>query len=75
MSIGDKLEAMKDKTVGHAKEAVGKVTDNTELEAEGKAQRTEGAVREGAEKVKDAGHDAAEGVADAARGVKNAITD
>ena len=41
MGIADKLENMKDNVVGSAKEAVGKVTDNERLEAEGAAQEAE----------------------------------
>lgn len=54
MGIADKLENMKDNVVGSAKEAVGKVTDNERLEAEGAAQDARGDVKQAGEKVKDA---------------------
>ncbi|EAP99808.1 hypothetical protein JNB_06554 [Janibacter sp. HTCC2649] len=54
MGIGDKIENMKDKVVGEGKEQVGDVTDNERLEAEGKAQQTEGDLKQAGEKVKDA---------------------
>ncbi len=54
MGIGDKIENMKDKVVGEGKEQVGDVTDNERLEAEGKAQQTEGDLKQAGENVKDA---------------------
>ena len=54
MSIGDKLENMKDDLVGKAKEATGKVTDNERLEAEGRLEQSEADLRQAGEKVKDA---------------------
>ncbi len=45
---------MKDKVVGEGKEQVGDVTDNERLEAEGKAQQTEGDLKQAGENVKDA---------------------
>lgn len=54
MSIGDKLENMKDDLVGKAKEATGKVTDNERLEAEGRMEQGEADLRQAGEKVKDA---------------------
>ncbi|MEI2825852.1 MAG: CsbD family protein [Dermatophilaceae bacterium] len=53
MSIGDKLENMKDDLVGKAKEATGKVTDNERLEAEGRMEQSEADLRQAGEKVKD----------------------
>lgn len=43
-----------DKGMGTVKEQAGKLTDNERLEAEGKAQKIKGQVKEGAENVKDA---------------------
>ncbi len=48
-----------DKVVGNVKETAGKVTDNSELEAKGKAQKMAG-------NVKDAGGNAVDHVKDAA---------
>ena len=44
-----------DKAKGTVKEAVGKVTGNEKLEAEGKADKAAGAAHETAGDVKDAG--------------------
>ena len=54
MSIGDKLENMKDDLVGKAKEATGKVTDNERLEAGGRVEQSGADLRQAGEKVKDA---------------------
>ncbi|MGX7418982.1 CsbD family protein [Carnobacterium gallinarum] len=40
----DKAKGLKDQVAGEAKEAFGKVTNNAEKEAEGKAQKLKGAV-------------------------------
>jgi uncharacterized protein YjbJ (UPF0337 family) len=52
MGVGDKFEAA-DKIKGHAKEAVGKVTDNDKLVAEGKADQVKGQAKDAVEDVKD----------------------
>ncbi len=49
-----------DKIKGSIKEAVGKVTGNERLEAEGKTDKVKGNIKEAAEKTKDA----AKGVVD-----------
>ena len=54
MGIDDKFENAKDKTVGKAKDAAGKATDDDELQAEGKTQETKGDLKSAGEKVKDA---------------------
>jgi len=54
MSVGDKIKAAADKVTGQVKETVGKVTDNEELVAEGKADQVKGEARETVEDVKDA---------------------
>lgn len=54
MSAGDKIQAAAEQVAGKAKEAVGKVTDNDKLVAEGKAEQAKGAVRDTVEDVKDA---------------------
>ncbi|WP_336920975.1 CsbD family protein [Aquipuribacter sp. SD81] len=54
MSTADKAGNTADKLIGKAKEAVGKVTDNERLEAEGQAQQSKADLKQGGEKVKDA---------------------
>ena len=53
-----------DKAKGHAKEAVGDLTDNDELEREGKRDKTGGKVKEFAEDAKDKVEDAVDSVKD-----------
>lgn len=53
MSLEDKAKATAKNIEGKAKEAVGKITDNPELEAEGKAKQAEASVRHAVENVKD----------------------
>jgi uncharacterized protein YjbJ (UPF0337 family) len=53
-----KLKEVKDKVVGGAKEAVGKVTDNEKLEIEGKLQKGAGEARGVANDVVDKAKDA-----------------
>jgi uncharacterized protein YjbJ (UPF0337 family) len=54
----NKFKEVKDKVVGGAKEAVGKVTDNEKLEIEGKLQKgvgkARGVVNDVADEAKDA---------------------
>ena len=54
MGDQDKLENMADEKVGRAKEAVGKATDDEELEGEGKVDQTKANLKQAGEKVKDA---------------------
>lgn len=53
MGVADKFEAAADKLKGHAKETVGKATDNDKLVAEGKADQVKGHAKEAVEDVKD----------------------
>ncbi|GAA4605910.1 CsbD family protein [Actinoallomurus liliacearum] len=53
MSAQDKAANTGDKIKGKAKEAVGKVTGNEEMEAEGKADQVKGDAKQAGEKVKD----------------------
>jgi len=53
-----------DKAKGHAKEAVGDLTDNEKLEREGKQDRAGGKVKEFAEDAKDKVEDAVDSVKD-----------
>ena len=54
----DRIEGAKKQVVGSVKEALGKVTGNDRVEAEGVAEKTEGKVQgkvgEGKDKVRDA---------------------
>ena len=54
MSAGDKIEAAADKATGKAKEAVGNVTGDDGLVAEGKADQAKGHIKDAVENVKDA---------------------
>jgi len=49
----NKLENAKDKVVGEAKEAAGKVTGNEELELKGKIQSSKSDVKKNAGEVKE----------------------
>jgi len=51
--MGD-AQAKAEQVKGHVKEAVGELTDDDELRAEGKADRASGKVKEMAEHAKDA---------------------
>jgi uncharacterized protein YjbJ (UPF0337 family) len=53
----DRTEGLLDQAKGTAKEAWGKVTDNEEVEAEGKLDQATGRVKEGVADVKDAATD------------------
>ncbi|MFW0155873.1 CsbD family protein [Rothia sp. P6271] len=57
MSIGDKIQNGVEDATGKAKEAAGKVTDDSQLEAEGKVDQLKSTVKDGVEKVKDAAGD------------------
>ncbi|MDG5489309.1 CsbD family protein [Sphingomonas sp. BGYR3] len=52
--LTDKLAAAGNKLAGNAKEAIGKATNNPELEAEGKAQQVKGTGQDIAGSVKGA---------------------
>lgn len=54
MGLEDKLKNTADDLKGKAKEAVGKASDDEELEAEGKGDQIKSDVKQAAEKVKDA---------------------
>lgn len=57
MGASEKMEAGMDKLMGKAKEAVGHVTDNEKLEAEGKMDQAKGDLKSAAEKAKDTARD------------------
>lgn len=54
MGIDDKARNAADKVAGHGKEAVGKITDNEDLEAEGRADQAKADLKQAGEKAKDA---------------------
>jgi uncharacterized protein YjbJ (UPF0337 family) len=54
MGIVDKTKNKAQETKGHAKEVAGRVTDNKDLEAEGKKDKVVGNLKQAGEKVKDA---------------------
>ena len=53
MSAADKIKNAAQDLIGKAKEAAGKVTDNEELHAEGKADQTRADAKKAGENVKD----------------------
>ncbi len=54
MSTVDKAKNKAQEAKGHIKEAAGKATDDPSLEAEGKADKVTGNLKQAGEKVKDA---------------------
>jgi uncharacterized protein YjbJ (UPF0337 family) len=54
MGTEDKARHVEDQVRGKAKEAVGRMTDDEELETQGKADQAKGDLKQAAEKVKDA---------------------
>ena len=54
MGTDDKFENKAEELKGRAKEAVGDATDNEQWQAEGRAERAKGAMKQAGEKVKDA---------------------
>ncbi|WP_285363713.1 CsbD family protein [Microbacterium sp. LMC-P-041] len=54
MGLDDKIKNTAQDVAGKAKEAVGKVTDNEKLEAEGRADQAKADVKKAGENVKDA---------------------
>ncbi len=65
MGLDDRVKNKGNQVGGKAKEAVGKVTDNEKLEAEGRLQYVEATLAEDAEKLKTGVKNAAEHVKDA----------
>jgi uncharacterized protein YjbJ (UPF0337 family) len=61
------MSSMSDKISGKTKQAVGKATDNEELQAKGKAQETKGHVKDGIKSVGDTIADKVDGTAKKAR--------
>jgi len=54
MGTDDKARNVAEEWKGKAKEAAGDLTDDRELEAEGKADQSKAALKQAGEKVKDA---------------------
>ena len=54
MGLDDKLQNSAEEKVGEAKEALGKASDDEDLEAEGKTDQMKGSLKQAGEKVKDA---------------------
>jgi uncharacterized protein YjbJ (UPF0337 family) len=54
MGADDKAQNKAEELVGKGKEAVGRATDNPDLEAEGQADQTKSNLKQAGEKVKDA---------------------
>ncbi|MDQ4103730.1 MAG: CsbD family protein [Actinomycetota bacterium] len=57
MSLQDKITNKGQVLKGKAKEALGKASDDPELEAEGKTDQGKGNLKQAGEKAKDAGKD------------------
>ena len=53
MSAADKIKNAAQDVTGEAKEAAGKVSDNEELQAQGKADQTKAEAKKAGENVKD----------------------
>jgi uncharacterized protein YjbJ (UPF0337 family) len=54
MGVEDKASNSFKDTKGEVKETIGKVTDNEQLEGEGKADQAEASIKDSVEKLKDA---------------------
>lgn len=54
MSNEDKIRNKIDELAGKGKEVAGRVTDNPDLEAEGKAEQAKSDLKQAGEKIKDA---------------------
>ncbi|MBN6774083.1 CsbD family protein [Pseudomonas granadensis] len=53
-STGDKVKGMANEAVGNVKQGVGKATDNSRLQAEGKVQERKGEAQQAVGNTKDA---------------------
>ncbi|CRM78758.1 CsbD-like family protein [Pseudomonas sp. FH4] len=53
-STADKAKGLANEAIGNIKQGIGKATDNTKLEAEGKIQEKKGEAQQAVGKVKDA---------------------
>ena len=75
MGIGDKIGHKAEELGGKAKEAVGKMTGNEDLEASGRQDQAEADVHQAGDKLADAKDDAAQGLRDAKDEVSGAAHD
>lgn len=64
MDIEDKIKNKADQAGGKVKETVGKLTDNEQMEGEGRLQNAKATLAEDAEKLKDSVKDAAKHIKD-----------
>ncbi|MGW2672833.1 CsbD family protein [Kocuria rhizophila] len=62
MGLGDKISNAAEKASGSAKEKLGDVTDNRDLQAEGAADKASGGAKQSVENVKDAGKNLKDGL-------------
>ncbi|MEN5313472.1 CsbD family protein [Pseudomonas koreensis] len=53
-STGDKVKGMANEAVGNIKQGIGKATDNTKLQVEGKVQEKKGEAQQAVGNAKDA---------------------
>jgi uncharacterized protein YjbJ (UPF0337 family) len=53
MGLDDKISNKAEELKGQGKEAVGKATDDRELEAEGHGDQAKGSLKQAGEKIKD----------------------
>ncbi|MBO0980800.1 CsbD family protein [Microbacterium sp. SD291] len=67
MSGADDMKHAAEKMAGKVKEGAGKVTDNEDLEREGRMDQAKASAKQAGEDVKDAAHDAGDNVKDAFR--------
>jgi uncharacterized protein YjbJ (UPF0337 family) len=58
MTMGDKIKHTAEEAEGKVKETAGRVTDNQDLEAEGRGDQAAANLKQAGDKVKDAAHDA-----------------
>jgi len=65
MDLEDKVKNKADQVGGSVKETVGKLTDDEQMEAEGRLQHVKATLAQDAEKLKDSVVDAAEHIKDA----------
>jgi uncharacterized protein YjbJ (UPF0337 family) len=75
MGIGDKVSHKAEELGGKAKETVGKMTGNEDLEAAGRQDQAEADVHQAGDKIGDAKDDAAQGLRDAKDEVSSAAHD
>lgn len=73
MSIIDKAQDKVQVAEGKTKQAVGDVTDNNDLKAEGQADEAKGKLGQAVDSIKEGAADVKDGVVDAAKNVKDAV--